>query len=347
MRYETLQDINKQEVFQLRDLPNAMAPTFIHKDNLKLNSGHYQLLKRFRNGSIVYAYNFIKTTPCSSATYENLELSSPSVSSIITVQETEIINELPPDATFHPFVISKRGIGEDLYLKAIASTAKKTAISVLERLKEKIPSLSMTTDMEEDIVKFNVGDAPADLAVRCFEQYVFVLHETDCTKQFFQYAQALYPKLNILSENINFSGQSYFTRYALSKEDSAIYELSLQSPPSAVLVKEIDEIDGYSGEGEPDARLAQLPKSECQLIANMTRTSAMVAMQAISTQHLFKKINVVGLLMDYDNNCVTKVLKMISDYVLGTTVLLSAMSSEKIDRMLARVHAQFNPTSLP
>jgi hypothetical protein len=329
-RYETLQDSNKQEVFQLRDLPNEMAPTFIHKDNLKLNSGHYELLKRFHNGSVVYAYNFIKTTPCSSATYGNLELSSPSVSSIRTVQETEIINELPPDATFHSFSISKRGIGENLHLEAI----NKTALGVLKRLKEK-PSLSMTADMEEDI-------APADLGVRCLEQYVFVLHETDCTKQFFQYARALYPKLNILSEN-SFSGQFYFTRYALSKEDTAIYELSLQSPPSAVLVMEIDEIDGYSGEG---AKLAQLPKSEFQLIANMTKTSAMMAMKAISTQRLFKKINVVGLLMDYDSNRVTKVLKMVSDYVLGTTLLSSAQSSEKIDRMLARVHAQFNPTSL-
>lgn len=78
---------------------------------------------------------------------------------------------------------------------------------------------------------------------------------------------------------------------------------------------------------------------------NMAKTSAMVAMKTISMQQLFKKTNVIGLLMDYDSNCVVKVIKMSSDYIAGTTELLEADSSENIDRMLARINAQFKCTS--
>lgn len=348
MRYETLQVITEQEVFQLSDLPDEMAPNFTHKDNVKFNSGHYKLLKKHRDGSLVYAYNFVKTTAASSASHANLELNSGAVKGPYNVLETEIIEEIPSSITYHPFVISKEGIGKELHLRAIEETAKGTAKGVLRRMKEKFPALAtLTADVENYIVGDIIGVPAGASAVVLADQVVqvqcyFELHETDCTKQFFLYAQHLYPDLHVVSEE-TFCGDFFFTRYALSKEDSAIDSLH-KGVIQVLLVKEIDEVDGYSGEGTPSTKKVEEPKSESQLLANMAKTSAMVAMQTIAMQLLFKKINVIGLLMNYELSCVAKVYKMTSDYSTGETVFKRAKSGEKIDRMLARVNAQFKRT---
>ena len=100
----------------------------------------------------------------------------------------------------------------------------------------------------------------------------FILHETDCTKQFFTYAKLFYPKLNVVSEH-SFDGVFYFSRFALSKEDAAVYAtISDQSAPTALVVLELDEVTGISGEGKPDKKTATKPKTRAQLLANMSNS---------------------------------------------------------------------------
>lgn len=73
----------------------------------------------------------------------------------------------------------------------------------------------------------------------------------------------------------------------------------------------------------------------------MAKTMAMVAMTAIRKNQHFKRVNVIGLLLDYESGRVLKVFKSISDFISGKTHILEANSGTKIDVMLARINAHF------
>lgn len=192
MRYETMQDIKEQRIFELNDMPTCLAPSFKEPSNKKLNDGHYELVKVHPDGSLVYAYNFVKTTAASSATFKNLELLS--ATGPQNVNEFDIIRELPDGATFHHFRISREGLGKDQHQKAIATTIERTARKTLEGLKREMdisPAIEETV-LSNVIPPMEEGTTTAILYIS--------FHETDCTKQFFEFAAHYYPQMNVLSE---------------------------------------------------------------------------------------------------------------------------------------------------
>ena len=65
----------------------------------------------------------------------------------------------------------------------------------------------------------------------------------------------------------------------------------------------------------------------------------MVAVSHVNKCELFKKISIIGLLMDYESNNVVKVLKATSDYITGRTTLLESNCDVPIDEILARINA--------
>ena len=74
----------------------------------------------------------------------------------------------------------------------------------------------------------------------------------------------------------------------------------------------------------------------------MSRTAALVAVEKINNGELFKEISVIGLLMNYEDNIVEKVLKTTSNFITGVTSLLQADEvNVPIDKMLARINAEF------
>ena len=71
-----------------------------------------------------------------------------------------------------------------------------------------------------------------------------------------------------------------------------IYDCIKPDGITAVTVKELDNFEGYAAEGKPDSKKAQEYKSEHQLLANMSKASAMVAMTTIKRKQHFKKVAV-------------------------------------------------------
>lgn len=321
--FETAEVISGASEISLLSLPAYMAPNFQHKDNVKLNKGTYKLYKKFQNGSFVYLYNFTKTTAASDVSYANLELTSAAVTGPTFVEEIAIIKHLPSEAVYHKFTISNKGLGIGEHNKAIAEATKTAVKTTLDTLKR---TIAISPEIEHSVLSGVIPQTEVTLEFRSLD-VIIPFHETDCTKQFFMYAKNFYPKLEIVSEE---SFQEIISRYALSREDLAIYSKARETCYVVGEDIDVDELYGYAAEGE------------YQLLANMAKASAMIAHARIMEQRLFSKTNVIGLLMNYDNDEVVKIFKMECDFIAGTTTITKALSKEKIDKMLARINYQLN-----
>lgn len=167
---------------------------------------------------MVYAYNFVKTTAASDATSRTLELLS--VYSPRRVTETDIIPALPHAATYHPFTISKEGIGEMQHQLALE---RHVATTVLRELKR--TTSIITPDIEQEVLSSVLGDVASGPDINVDVMFIS-FHESTCHKQFFAFARLYYPKLDVQSEDIC-SGKFHFSRFSLSQEDTAMFDLCM------------------------------------------------------------------------------------------------------------------------
>lgn len=141
----------------------------------------------------MYAYNFVKTTGASQASELNLEMVS--VVGPEDVDITCIIPELPHEAPYYRFHISKKGLGESTHQLAIQRAIQHGAMNALEEMKKHV---LISAELEKTILG-EITEPPDTSGM------LIILHDSDCTKQFFAFAQSFYPRLNVVSEQ-NFYG---------------------------------------------------------------------------------------------------------------------------------------------
>ena len=75
------------------------------------------------------------------------------------------------------------------------------------------------------------------------------------------------------------------------------------------------------------------PSDNLQLMANMDKTVAEVAWEAINSNKLFKKITVYGLLIDYTTNEAKMILKMVVDYNNQKTTKYKVVNDDDVPNL--------------
>lgn len=329
-RIETVQKLIPQTSFELSDLPSVLTPSFEQKDNKTLNTGKYQRVVNTDELSI-YVYAFPHTTSAKKATIESLELDG-SITQSCSL--TDCIPSLQPGSLYPRFTISNRGVGEADHVSAIESaieeTKKVTKQETKKKLMERANSLGLVTD---DLFQ---SDDDEEESITVVTVGFIVLDENDITKIVYNKITQHYPHWEVIRDKSN-EGKLKYSRFHLSKEDLGIFGNYEEICILTIIPESI------SLEAKRLTKDAKSPAAKNQLMANMTKTSTELAMKLIKSRQNFRTITVIGLILDYQVDKVTKVFVAKFDYITRDSHWKECPEcSEPIDEMIARVSMHFN-----
>lgn len=316
-------------------LHRYLTPNFQHS---VFNNGVYVLLGNDKKRIGVYIYQFTTTIAATSTKKDNLDYNK------ILVEENCEMNSIFPsnvNLTFHIFEVPVFFVDDVDFKKGIEKGIKKGIKRCLVKLSQAGCNESVKI-LEKETCEDDIDDLDSDDQAQAYDDQAQAYRD-DIDDQ----VHKLKGNENILNERLSAwikeeleklpeeyvmsfdqSSDHEHSRHNRSEEDFAFYVKPRNQCLNGGAIHAVDLSDPEHyvenctlASSSGDSKNLAEDKHTFQLLANMNKTAGDLGVAALKANVLFNKMVIFGLLVEYDQKSVKKLLKLEVDYEKMKTLL--------------------------